>query len=295
MPNEENIDQSLIEQEERSEVLVEEPNQALNPREALIQAITGGGHKKYIRFTMAALGAIPWVGSLLGAAASLSGENDQDNVNKLLGLWVEEHEVKIQNLSSTLKEIFSRFDNFGDDIQERINSEEYLALVRRTFRSWDQTETEEKRQMYKRLLISAGATSLSSDDLVRLFISWIDNYHEAHFIVIREVFNHSPITRGEIWDNIHPEGRPREDSSLADLFRYLIRELNTGGVIRQERQVTGSGQFMRAQRSPTRRPAPTTMETAFEDSKPYILSELGKEFVHYVMQDVAVQIESPQG
>lgn len=127
---------------------------------------------------------------------------------------------------------------------------------------------------------------------MRLFISWIDNYHEAHFIVIREVFNNAPITRGQIWDNIHPEGRPREDSSMADLYRYLIRELNTGGVIRQQRHVTGSGQFMRAQRQRTNGSAPSTMETSFEDTKPYVLSELGKEFVHYVMQDVAPQLKS---
>lgn len=28
------------------------------------------------------------------------------------------------------------------------------------------------------------------------------------------------------------------------------------------------------------------MESAFEDTKPYVLTELGKQFVHYVMEDV---------
>lgn len=130
--------------------------EGFSPRQALIETLTGGGYRKYVRFTMAALGAIPWVGSLLGAAASLSGERDQDEVNRLLALWVQEHEDKIIKLGLTLKEIFERFDNFGEEIQQRLNSEEYLALVRRTFTSWDEADTEEKRQMYKRLLISAG-------------------------------------------------------------------------------------------------------------------------------------------
>jgi hypothetical protein len=32
------------------------------------------------------------------------------------------------------------------------------------------------------------------------------------------------------------------------------------------------------------------MESAFEDTKPYVLTELGKKFIHYVMEDVVPQI-----
>jgi hypothetical protein len=32
------------------------------------------------------------------------------------------------------------------------------------------------------------------------------------------------------------------------------------------------------------------MESAFENTKPYVLTELGKKFVHYVMEDVVPQI-----
>jgi hypothetical protein len=37
------------------------------------------------------------------------------------------------------------------------------------------------------------------------------------------------------------------------------------------------------------------MESAFEDTKPYVLTELGKQFVHYVMEDVVPQIGGGQG
>ncbi len=32
------------------------------------------------------------------------------------------------------------------------------------------------------------------------------------------------------------------------------------------------------------------MESAFESTKPYVLTELGKQFVHYVMEDVVPAI-----
>ncbi len=34
------------------------------------------------------------------------------------------------------------------------------------------------------------------------------------------------------------------------------------------------------------------MESAFEETKQYELTELGKQFVHYVLTDVVTQIES---
>ena len=37
------------------------------------------------------------------------------------------------------------------------------------------------------------------------------------------------------------------------------------------------------------------MESAFENTKPYVLTELGKQFVHYVMEDVVSQLGGPTG
>jgi hypothetical protein len=33
-----------------------------------------------------------------------------------------------------------------------------------------------------------------------------------------------------------------------------------------------------------------TMESSFEETKPYVLTELGRQFVHYVIEDVVNQI-----
>jgi hypothetical protein len=265
----------------------------LNPVDAgtaLSLELDSGKDNKYARFTLAALSSIPWVGSLLGAAASLGAEFEQDRINGLVRAWVQEHEEKIKNLSSTLRDIYARLDKFEEETKERINSPEYLALVRSAFRSWDQADTEEKRQMIKRLITNAGATKLVTDDLVRLFIKWIDGYHESHFAVIKEIYKNPGITRAEIWDNLHTD-RPQDDSAEADLFKYLIRDLSTGGVIRQEKEVNSYGQFVRSTPQ-SRGTRSSVMESAFEDTKPYELTQLGSQFISYVLNDVVIRVEA---
>jgi hypothetical protein len=261
-------------------------------QDALIARLSAGKGRKYVRFVAAALGSIPWVGGFIAASANLSAEREQQSVNELQRMWLEEHKVKIKQLSATFADIFVRLENFGDEVEQRIESPEYLALVRKAFRSWDEADTEDKKQMFKKLITNAGAIKLCPDDLIRLFLHWIEQYHETHFIVIKEIYRHPNITRAHVWDNIHGP-RPREDSSEADLFRYLIRDLSTGGVIRQARETDMSGQFLRKDtRGQTHQNPSRVMESAFESTKPYVLTELGKKFVHYVMEDVVSQIGS---
>jgi hypothetical protein len=124
-----------------------------------------------------------------------------------------------------------------------------------------------------------------------LFLDWIKAYNEVHFAVIKEIFENPGSTRFDIWSGLYGE-IPREDSSAADLYKFLIRELSTGGVVRQERDINAVGQFVRKRPRHVRRgAAPTTLESAFEDSKPYVLTALGKEFVHYTMNELVPRIE----
>jgi hypothetical protein len=123
---------------------------------------------------------------------------------------------------------------------------------------------------------------------VRLFIDWIESYHEAHFAVIHAIYHEPDITRGAIWDRIRGT-RPREDSAEADLYKLLIRDLSTGGVIRQHRETTATGDFVAKRRSGRRSPS-STLKSAFDDNEPYMLTELGEQFVHYAMTDAAPQV-----
>jgi len=210
--------------------------------------------------------------------------------------WLEEHRQKLRDLAATLVEIVDRLDSLGEEVQQRVQSDEYLALVRRAFRTWDQASTEEKRRLIKNLLMNAGGTSLCPDDLIRLFIQWIDYYHDAHFAVIRTVYKTPRSTRAEVWADLHAQ-EVRENSAEADLFKLLIRDLSTGSVIRQHRETTADGQFVRKQ--PFRRPkgfgASRVMKSAFDDSEQYELTELGQQFVHYTMNDVVPRIGSDDG
>jgi len=257
---------------------------------AAIGTISNGSWKKYARVAMAALGGVPWVGSVFSAAASLSAESDQNKTNQIMLLWVHEHEQKLKELGKTLNEIFERFNSFGNEINERLESQEYLSLVRKTFREWDQAETIEKKEMFKKLIINSGVITLAQDDLVRLFLEWIEKYHEFHFAVIREIYKNPGITRSRIWERIRGD-KPREDSAEADLFKLLIRDLSTGSVIRQEKEVDYYGNFIKKQ--PSKGGYSSSIhESAFEDTKPYVLTELGSQFMHYVMNDVAQQLSS---
>ena len=243
------------------------------------------------KFALAALGSIPWVGGFIGAAASLKTEEGGLRTDDLQTKWLEEHQTKFERLAGTLNDIAGRFETLGDHIDERIQSEEYLDLVRRAFRAWDRADTDQKRQYVANLIANASATHLCSDDVVRLFIDWLDSYHEAHFAVVREVYKNPGVTRFDIWQAIHGEPA-REDSAEADLFRLLIRDLSTGGVVRQHRDTTHDGRFVRKSRRGRRGSTSSTLESAFEDSKPYELTEVGSQFVHYTMNEVVPRIGS---
>ena len=146
--------------------------------------------------------------------------------------WLGEHEIKMKHLLATIAEIDARFQSFGEQIEERVQSEEYLDLVRKAFRIWDESDTEEKRRFVSNLISNAAATRLCTDDVIRLFLDWLRLYHEAHFAIIGAIFKEPGVTRFDIWQQLKGE-MPREDSADADLYRLLIRDLSIGGVIRK--------------------------------------------------------------
>lgn len=240
------------------------------------------------KFGLAALGSIPWVGGFISAAASMKTEEGTLKTDSLQTRWLEEHETKMQILGETLTEISASFERLGEAVDERIQSKEYLDLVKKSFRTWDAADTDEKRKYIANLISNASGSNICSDDVVRLFIDWLAGYHESHFAVIREIYKTPGVTRYDIWSVINGV-MPREDSAEADLYKLLIRDLSTGGVIRQARDTTHDGQFLKRKPAPKKSGSRTT-ESAFENSKPYVLTELGKQFVHYTMNDVVTRI-----
>ena len=192
---------------------------------------------------LAALGSVPWVGGVLAAAASYKFGGVDIQRDQLFKQWLEEHQLKLQMLRETLNQMFGRLEGLGQEIEERIASQQYLALVRKTFRQWDEADTAEKRGLLVNLITNAAGTRICSDDILRLFLDWLDRYHEFHFAVIREIYKNQGPTRYDIWVAVYGENVPRDNSADADLYKLLIRDLNIGEVIRQTRETDYMGRF----------------------------------------------------
>ena len=237
----------------------------------------------------AALGTIPWIGGFLSAAASFQSDEGQVKNNELYEQWFAEHEKKIKELYGTLHNVLGRLNEFPEEINARLESEEYLKVVRKAFRIWDSSDTQEKKEIIRKLITNAGAYEMVDDDLIRLFLDWINTYHEVHFAVIKAIYQNEGSTRHEIWQEIN--GRlVREDSMEADIFKRLIRDLNLGGVIRQHRVTDYDGNFIK--KTPTKKRNHTTniMKSAFDHNESYELTELGKKFVHYTMNELVSRV-----
>src|ERR1700719_4745825 len=136
------------------------------------------------RFALnAASGAIPFVGGLLSASASAWSEREQARINDFLKHLADMLAAEMKEKTQTIMELTARIDMQDEEIAKRIRSEEYQSLLRKAFRDWAGTESEEKRILVRNLLSNAAASTLASDDVVKLFLQWIKDYSELHFAI----------------------------------------------------------------------------------------------------------------
>jgi hypothetical protein len=266
----------------------EEKDKFENLKDEILKTFSSTFNIAVEKVIMAALGSIPWVGGFIAALASIKFEKKDIRREELQYQWLDEYTNKMKRLANALKEINERYNNIGEEIKDRIQSEQYLDIVRKAFRAWDDSDTDEKRNYIKNLIANSAGTKICSDDVIRLFIDWLKIYHEAHFNIIGYIYGNPGCTRYDIWMSLHGK-EVREDSAEADLYKMLIRDLSLGGVIRQARDTTDDGRFMK--NKPVKSTfKSSTMESAFENSKQYVLTELGKQFVHYSMTETVKRI-----
>jgi hypothetical protein len=235
-------------------------------------------------------GAVPLGGGILSAIAGAWSEAEQDRFNRFFEYWIQMLKDEMKEKEQTVFEIMARLDLQDEEIAKRVESKDYQSLLKKAFREWAGTESETKREYVRNILANAAASRVSSDDVVRLYIDWLKNYSELHFRVVGAVYNSGGITRGEIWTKIG-KGEVREDSADADLYKLLIRDLSTGGIIRQHRDTDYHGNFIA--KTPERRPkgsGPKPIVSAFDNNEGYELTELGSQFVHYAMTDLPPKI-----
>lgn len=241
-------------------------------------------------------GAIPFLGGILAAAAGEWSEREQKRVNEFFRHWLQMLADEMREKEQTILEIASRLDMHDEEIAKRIEGPEYQSLLKKAFRDWAGTESEDKRAFIRNILSNAAAATFVSDDVVKLFLEWVKTYSELHFSVISVIYNNAGITRGRVWTALG-RSEVREDSADADLFKLIFRDLSTGGIIRQHRETDYAGNFLpkNQQRGMQRSPSSgRTMKSAFDDQERYELTGLGDQFVHYAMTELPVKIEFRQ-
>lgn len=259
-------------------------------KEKLAQAINTGSGPTVARYILSCLSAIPLIGGAIGGVSGVWSEKEQANINDIFAAWIRLQEDELKEIGQTLFEVILRLDRQDPEVIKRIESPEYLSLIKKAFRDWSAAESEEKRILIRNLLANAGAVNqLCSDDVIKLFIKWIDTYSEAHFKVIRAIYNNKGITKKGIWDQVDGK-QVREDSSEADLFKLLIDDLSQGHVIRQHREVDYYGNFVRPPQTKRGSGNSSTYTSAFDDQKQYELTGLGEQFVHYTMNEIVPKI-----
>jgi hypothetical protein len=248
---------------------------------------------KWIRGAMnAAGGAIPFAGGLLSAAASVWGEEEHRRATEALRAWIKMLEDELREKQRTILDIMARLDMHDKRIADRVKSSEYQSILKQAFRSWAGTESRKKQIYIRNILTNAASSTIVSDDVIRLFVKWLHDYSELHFAVIAELYKHPGSTRGQIWRNLG-KSEVREDSAEADLFKLLVRDLSTGGIIRQHRETDYYGNFVAKKGTVARsgsRGDTRTFKSAFDETETYELTALGQQFVHYAMSEVTVKI-----
>lgn len=251
-----------------------------------LEAAEGSYAAKVLRFMLNTVG----LGGVAGAWSEVESENFFNIIKELLAL---EHK-KMAEMCATVLEVQSRLSDLENqsDIQARMADESYLALVRKCFRDWSATESEQKRQFVRNLLVNAAAAyQQTSDEILSLYARWINEYSEKHFNVLSFIYLNQGCTRQQIWQGIG--GQPaRDDSADADLFKMLMHDLQVGHLIRQNRDVDHDGRFFKkSQRGVRKGPASPYIKSAFADEEPHYLTKLGGDFVHYVMTETVHKIE----
>jgi len=240
-------------------------------------------------------GAIPFAGGLFSAAAGYWSEREQQRINEFLNAWIQMLKDELREKQETIAEIVTRVDMQDERIAERVRSDEFQSLVKKAFRNWAGAESAKKRAYIRNILSNAASADLTSDDVINLFLDWLQNYSEFHFAVVADIYQYPGATRRQIWGRTG-KGLPREDSAEADLFKLLFRDLSTGGVIRQHRETDYAGNFLKPKAKPVPKgQADPRMKSAFDNSEQYELTAIGRQFVHYAMTELTPKIEYHAG
>lgn len=104
------------------------------------------------------------------------------------------------------------------------------------------------------------------------------------------VYRNVGFTRQDIWSDLYHQP-VRDDSPEADLFKLIIHDLSVGHIIHQHREVDYHGHYIKQTARKPKGSSGPYMTSAFDDEKQYELTKLGRQFVHYTMNEIVPKIQ----
>ncbi len=107
-------------------------------RKDMNKALEGGAGPAVVQFALACIGGVA------GAAGGAWSGAEQKKYNKIFASWLKLQEEEIKEIGITLSEVMIRLDVNDSKVEERVQSPEYLSLVKKCFRDWSAAESEEK-------------------------------------------------------------------------------------------------------------------------------------------------------
>jgi hypothetical protein len=131
-------------------------------KEDIDKAFESGNGSKVARYALSVLGGlIPFAGGVIGGAAGAWSDHESDQFKKMLRMWLQMQQDEVEEIGRTLFEVMDRLNQNDERIRERIESKEYLSLVKKCFRDWSAAESEEKRILIRNLLANSASCKLS--------------------------------------------------------------------------------------------------------------------------------------
>ena len=126
---------------------------AEKPKEELDKLLNGGVAPAALRFALNVIGGlVPFAGGAISGVSSVWSEQEQQKINALIQAWLKLQEDEIKEIGQTMFEILARLDLNDENVAKRMESPEYLSLIKKAFRDWSAAESEEKRKLIRNLL-----------------------------------------------------------------------------------------------------------------------------------------------
>jgi hypothetical protein len=231
-------------------------------------------------------------GGFIQAGMSVQNDDSQRETNELHSACIKEIADTIDELKETIGQILGSIKASDEEFAAKVEDPHYVGLVRKAFTNWSRGQSQEKREIIRRLLSRAADTQSPDYPLFNLFFDWVNRYNELHFRLIRSLKEQGTATKFQIWEGMGGE-RVKDDSAEADVFGCLFNDLNLGHIVRKVTARDGAtGRKLRASR--TQRSSSPLLKSVLDNTAPQELTAVGEKFIHYAMDELIDKLPSPK-